>query len=190
MLAPVPSLTRPGAATIALFQLGGDRAKVDTEDVAIEAGGLAPGLFSWVKYPERIDKELVRRALGDARLKKKWTIGSHLQGWMLTRDGIVFARQNAERVKQQAQEGPQTRDPELARERVRLLASDAYEHAQRDGVAAVTDEEADAFFRLIAYIRGQARQRKIARLENAFRDDAELGPTIVALAARARTRGD
>lgn len=190
MIALVPGLTRPEAATVALLHRGGDRTKVVTEDVAIEAAVLAPGLFSWVKYPDRIDKEIVRVALSDAKLKKKWTIGSHSQGWMLTSEGVAFARANEKRIEQQAGAGPQARDPELEKERARMLASDAYVHAQRDGVDAITDDEADAFFRLIAYIRGQPRQRKIARLENAFRDDVELGPLIVALAARARTRGE
>jgi len=186
----MPGLTRPEAAIVALLHKGGDRSKVDTEDVAVEAGTLAPGLFSWVKYPDRVDKEIVRVALSDAKLKKMWTIGSHAQGWMLTPEGVAFARVNEERVGHQAQTGRQTRDPELEKERARMLASEAYAHAKDDGVEAVTDEEADAFFRLIAYIRGQPRQRKIARLENAFREDAELGPLIVALAARARLRGE
>jgi hypothetical protein len=186
----VPGLTRPEAATIALLHCGGDRTQVDTEDIAVEAGRLAPGLFSWVKFPDRVDKEIVRVALSDAKLKKSWALGSHSQGWMLTPAGVTFARVNAERVKQQAQAGRQTRDPDLEKERARLIASDAYAHAQRDGIDAVTAEEADGLFRLIAYITGQPRQRKIARIENAFRDDAELGPLIVALAARARTRGE
>jgi hypothetical protein len=186
----MPGLTRPEAAAVALLRQGGDRLKVQTEDVAVEAAALAPRLFSWVKYPERVDKELVRVALSDAKLKKNWAIGSHAQGWMLTPEGLDFARKNETRVKEQAEAGPQARDPDLDRERARLLASDAYAHAQREGIALVTDEEADGFFRLIAYIKGQARQRKIARLENAFRDDPELGPLIVALAKRARTRGE
>jgi hypothetical protein len=186
----VRGLTRPEAAIVALLHKGGDRQKVDTEDVAIEAAALAPGLFSWVKYAEHVDKELVRVALSDARLKKNWTIGSHAQGWMLTPEGLTFARANERRVREQAQAGRQARDPELEKERARMLASEAYAHAQRDGIDAVTDDEADAFFRLIAYIRGQPRQRKIARLENAFRDDPEMGPLILALAARARMRGE
>ena len=129
-------------------------------------------------------------ALSDAKLKKKWVLGSHAQGWMLTPEGVTFARSNAERVKQQAQAGRQARDPDLEKERARLMASDAYLRAQREGPDAVTAEEADAFFRLIAYIKGQPRQRKIARIENAFRDDAELGPLIMALAARARLSGE
>lgn len=179
-------LTRPETAVVALLRCGGDRSKIATEDVAVRAGAVAPGLFSWVKYPQLVDKELVRVALSDAKLKKKWALGSHKQGWMLTPAGVAFAQANSARIEDQARAGRQVRDPELERERVRLLASDAYAHAKREGIDAVTDEEADGFFRLIAYTRGEARQRKIARLENAFGDDAELGALVVALARRAR----
>src|SRR5262245_33708007 len=145
----MPGLTRPEAAAVALLRRGGDRVKVDTEDVAVEAGSLAPGLFSWVKFTDRVDKELVRVALSDAKLKKKWTIGSHAQGWMLTPEGMALARANEKRVLEQAQEGRQARDPELDKERARMIASEAYARAKREGVDAVTDEEADGFFRLI-----------------------------------------
>jgi hypothetical protein len=185
----MPGLTRPEAIVVALLSKGGDRTKVDTEDVAVEASKLAPGLFSWVKYPELVDKELVRVALSDARLKKGWTIGSHAQGWMLTPAGVAFARANEQRVRHQVQQGPQARDPDLEKERARMLQSEAYAAVKRVGVDAVSDDQADAFFRLIAYIKGQARERKITRLENAFRDDPELGPVVVGLAAKARKRG-
>lgn len=172
------------------MQRGGNRTKVDTEDVADEAAKLAPRLFSWVKYPQRVDKEIVRVALSDAKLKKKWTIGSHAQGWMLTPEGVAFAQKNSSRVKAQAGDGPQSRDPKLNQERARLLASEAYARVASDGIDAVTADDADAFFRLIAYVQGQARQRKIAQVENAFRDDPELGAVVVALAERARSRGE
>lgn len=192
MLSDMKSLTRPEAAVIALLHRGGDRTKVDTEDIALTAGETAPDLFSWVKYPQQIDKELVRVALSDAKLKKKWAIGSHAQGWMLTGEGIAYAKANEARALERAQEtrdAGQSRDPEAAKERARLLGSEALAHARRDGVTAVTDDEADAFFHLISYIRGEARERKVTYVENTFRDDPELGPIVVALATRARKRG-
>lgn len=190
MLRRMPELTRPEAAVVALLRRRGDRAKVDTEDVALEASALAAGLFSWVKYPDRVDKELVRRALTDAKIKKKWAIGTHIQGWMLTPEGAAFARASEQRVRRQGRAGRQSRDPDFAKEKARLLSSAAYTHARSDGVDAVTEDEADAFFRLISYIRGAPRLRKVARVETAFRDDADLGPLVSALASRARKRGE
>jgi hypothetical protein len=182
-------LTRPEAATLALFALGGEREMVDTEDVAVRVAEVAPGMFSWQKYRDRIDKELVRVALSDARLKAGYVIGSHAKGWMLTPKGLKFARENAERGGTET--GPERRRPDdrqLERERARLLMSEAFSAYQNGGSASVSSDEADAFFRLNVYVRGEGRERKIARIENQFGDDPELGEAVRALAARARER--
>src|SRR2546423_1359275 len=50
-----PQLTRPEAVTLALYALGGADASFETEDVAIRVAEIAPGMFAWQKYPERID---------------------------------------------------------------------------------------------------------------------------------------
>ena len=56
-------------------------------------------MFTWQKYADRIDKELVRVALSDARLKKGYVVGSHDKGgWMLTPAGQEFARRNRDRL--------------------------------------------------------------------------------------------
>jgi hypothetical protein len=182
-------LTRPEAATLALYAEGGDRETVDTEDVAIRAADIAPGMFSWQKHRDRIDKELVRVALSDARLKAGYVIGSHSKGWMLTTKGLDFARANADRANvESAGERRRPDDRQWARERARLLMSDAYARLQNGGSEPVTPDEADAFFRLNVYVRGAARERKIARIENRFSNDPELGPAVRLLAARARER--
>ena len=182
-------LTRPEAATLALFALGGDQDMVDTEDVAIRVAEVAPGMFSWQKYRDRIDKELVRVALSDARLKAGYVIGSHAKGWMLTPKGLDFARRNADRTAVAA--GPERRRPEdgqRERERARLLMSDAFNRFQGGGIDSITPDEADAFFRLNVYVKGEGRERKIARIENQFGDDSELGKAVRILAAKARKR--
>jgi len=186
----VSPLTRPEAVTLALYALGGAEKATDTEDVAIRAAKLAPGMFSWKKYPEQIDKELVRVALSDARLKKKWVVGSHNRGgWVLTPSGHEFARKNEGRLEATShtpRHGREARQQE--RERTRLLTSVAYERLIAEGIEAVTSDEADAFFRINVYVEGQARERKISRVENQFGGDAELGEAVRLLAARARQR--
>jgi hypothetical protein len=174
-------LTRPEAATLALYAEGGELEMVDTEDVAVRVGEIAPGMFSWRKYRDRIDKELVRVALSDARLKAGYTIGSHSKGWMLTAAGLEFARENADRAGEEAaSERRRPDDRQWERERARLATSDAFARLQNGGV--------DAFFRLNVYVKGDARERKIARIENRFSDDPELGAAVKLLAARARER--
>lgn len=184
------SLTRPEVATLALYELGGATAAFDTEDIAIRAAQVAPLMFAWQKFPDRIDKELVRVALSDARLKKGYVVGSHDKGgWMLTPAGQEFARRNGDRLAQHPAEHRQGKDEQqLHRERARLVTSAAYGRYRNGGIDGVTDDEADAFFRLNVYVRGQARNRKIVRIENQFGDDPDLGGLVKILAARARER--
>ena len=185
------SLTRPEAVTISLYLLGGAEAARDTEDVAIRVAELAPGMFSWKHYPERIDKELVRVALSDARLKKEWVIGSHNKGgWLLTTAGLEFARSSEGRLRGATpvrRTGSEERKHE--RERARMLSTPAFLMVQNgDDLGDISADEADAFFRINVYVEGQARERKIARIENQFGDDAELGEAVRALASIARGR--
>lgn len=182
-------LTRPQAVTLALYALGADTASFDTEDVAMRVEKIAPGMFSWQKYPDRTDKELVRVALSDARLKAGLVIGSHSDGWMLTPKGLEFARENATEMKSGQVPKRRTRDDaQWQKERTRLMTSDAYQHYRNGALDAVTPEEADAFFRLNLYVTGETRDRKIARIENQFGDDPELGQLVKRLAQRARER--
>ena len=189
-LGPVPQLTRPEAVVLALHALGGDERSLDTEDVAIEVAKLVPGMFDWQKYPDQIDKELVRVALSDARLKKKWVVGAHdKEGWMLTPSGVAFAKRSNSRLSEQPASRSRGRtEQQQNRERVRLLSTKAFERFRADRLDELTDEELDAFFRLNPYVREQAREQKITRLENQFGDDPELGELVGALAERVRER--
>jgi hypothetical protein len=183
------TLTRPEAATLALYLSGGAHQSAHTEDVAIRAVEVAPGMFAWEKHPDRIDKELVRVALSDARLKKGYVLGSHDKGWMLTPTGMEYARRNA--PSRDGQTGDARRgkaQQAFGRERARLMSTDAFEKFHAGRLDEVSDDEADAFFRLNIYVRGQARQRKIARIANEFTNDDELGDLVTTLAKRARNR--
>lgn len=184
------SLTRPEAVTIALYLLGGAETARDTEDVAIRVAELAPGMFAWRNYPERIDKELVRVALSDARLKKEWVVGSHNRGgWLLTADGLEFARRSEGGVEGSAPVRSGREERQHERERARMLSTPAFVKVSNDAPASdVSADEADSFFRINVYVEGQARERKIARIENQFGDDPELAEAIRLLASVARRR--
>jgi hypothetical protein len=187
------ALTRPEAVTLALFALGGADEAVETEDVAVRVAGLAPGMFSWQKeeYRDRIDKELVRVALSDARIKKQWVVGSHDKGgWMLSPEGRRFAQRNQKYLEAGPVERGRGRDEQQhQRQRIRLLTSDAFAQYLDGGADAVSDEAAAAFFRISVYVTGQARERKVARLLNQFGDDEELGELANALGKRVLERG-
>jgi hypothetical protein len=180
-------MTRPEAATIALFLCGGEQDVAHTEDVALRTAEVAPGMFSWEKHPEFIDKELVRVALSDARLKKHYVVGSHDKGWMLTPIGVRYAHGTASTTSvPSARRGKAGQ--QIARERARLLSSDAHQKFSAGQSDQITDDEADAFFRLNIYVRGEARLRKIIRIENEFAADPELGNLVTLLAERAKGR--
>jgi len=184
-----PPLTRPEAATVALFLLGGSDDAVHTEDVAVRLESLAPEMFSWQRYRDRLDKELVRVALSDARLKSGLVVGSHAKGWMLTAAGIEFARARSRTLEgEQTQKRRSTDDLQRSRERTRLLQSDAYAHYEDGKSEEITADETDAFFRLNVYVRGASREKKITRIENNFSSDPVLGPLVVEMAKRARER--
>lgn len=187
---PRSTLTRPEAAVVALYRLGGQKEAVDTEDIAVELETLASGMFSWQKFSDRTDKELVRVALSDARLKGGYTVGSHSKGWMLTAKGLEFARLNSPRIedlsitKRQTKEGVQWQ-----KERARLLATDAFSRLSAGEQAEnLNPDDVDGFFRLNIYVRGQARHTKVARIENHFSDDPDLGEVVRILAKRALER--
>lgn len=47
------SLPNHEIVTLAVYLLGGERQRVDTEDIAVKANELASGRFTWRKYPDR-----------------------------------------------------------------------------------------------------------------------------------------
>lgn len=97
---------------IALSLLGGGTKRIHTEDIALKCHELFPGSFSWTKYPEYPDKDIVRVALTDARKEKYGALvdgraGQNLglssrtkrkpesDGWMLTAKGIEWINENS-----------------------------------------------------------------------------------------------
>ena len=181
-----------GVVTIAVYLLGGQSRPVDTEDVAIKANQLAPGRYSWRKFKDQINIELVRTFLSDAKKPKngRYLSGSGNEGWMLTETGLDFAKGSVSRAQATNLATKRLSEPDkkwLRRERGRILASDAFLKAQESGVDAVTASEAEKLFRIDSYVQQGSRERKITRLVNAFRDDLDIGPIVKALAHLART---
>jgi hypothetical protein len=111
----VPSIARPNKELVvyALYVLGGESRSIHTEDIAIKCFELYPSAFSWVKYPQYPDKDIVRVALTDARKAEHGALvvgrtgkrrtsavkGEHASvddGWKLTSEGLSWVRTNAE----------------------------------------------------------------------------------------------
>src|ERR1700675_4146129 len=81
---------------IAAYLVGSDSKRVDTEDIAVKANEIAPGRFTWRKYPQQINIETVRKRLWDACKPDKggYILGSEKEGWVLTEAGVKFARKS------------------------------------------------------------------------------------------------
>lgn len=172
---------------LAVSVLGGDCESVDTEDIAKRVNDLAPGRFTWVKYPDQINIELVRTYLSDAKKPKNGALlaGTGKNGWKLTAAGNRFVTEKAGLLNVPFRSERKLSSSDIVwirKERKRLLASDAYVKHKRGDQAIITRLEVEALFRLDEYITGDLRRKKIDRMLAAFQDDAELGDVVKSLA--------
>jgi len=171
--------------TLALFRLGGAHRAIDTEDVAMEAHRLAPGRFSWKKYPQQINLELIRVFLSDAAKKKNdFVIGSGRSGWRLTQRGLKWAEEASKTVDEfaPARDRAQSRagsidEQRWRRERSRIVATRAWQ-LWTSGVRTIPVADAKQVFRIDSYAHGGLRETKITRLRAMFSDDQELIPFL------------
>jgi hypothetical protein len=180
--------------TLAVYLLGGEAKPVDTEDVAKKADEIAPGRFTWRKHQDQINLEMIRVYLSDAKKPAKGAlvIGSGNTGWSLSEAGLAFARQHGEPAagEDHGRSGPLGRDRiKHQRERARLLTSGAYLKISRGQADQISRREAESFFRVDSYVRGDARKRRIASTVNTHGDDPELGPVIRELARMLESEG-
>src|SRR3712207_1083144 len=77
------------AALLALYDLGGERRAVHTEDVAMRAAQVAPKAFRWKRYPEQVHLERVRVALMHNKEDSPALVsGGGRDGWQLTQEGL------------------------------------------------------------------------------------------------------
>jgi hypothetical protein len=185
------SLANHEVVTIAVYQLGGDVQAIDTEDAAVKANELAPGRFTWRKYPDQINIEHVRAFLSDAKKKKNggYMAGSGSDGWRLTTAGVEFARKHADSASAQSSAGERLTAQQQRwrkRERERMLASKAYEAFASGGVDGLSQRECEAFFKIDDYVGESSREQIVTRALAAFGDDPDLGAAVGALAARIR----
>lgn len=183
-------LSKIDVVTIAVYVCGGKSKAIDTEDIAVKTAEIAPGRFSWRKYPDQINIEQVRRRLTDAALPAKggYVVGSQKAGWQLTDAGLRFCEQAAPSLAEERARQPMSRAERnwAFREKARLLSSKAFLVYETDGAEAVSPSEAEAFFKLDDYVQGDARERKISRLLNTFQDDPQLADALASIAEIAR----
>jgi hypothetical protein len=187
------SLTSPPQVeivTLAVFLLGGDQRAVDTEDAAIEAHRLAPSRFSWRKYPEQVNLELVRVYLSDAKKSSKggWLEGSGREGWSLTPAGLRWAKTASRRLvgrdlqrRRQDLRSGSIDERRWRRERARITSTPAWGRWNQDR-AGISAREAADVFRIDSYADQRLRNLKVARIRAMFDSDAEVAPFLTRMA--------
>ena len=177
--------------TLAVYLLGGNTNFIDTEEIAVKSNELASGRFTWLKYPDQINIEKIRTSLSDAKKQKNggYMLGLHKDGWRLTEAGLNFSKKRINDLEHVNISRPPINKKEIAyynREKVRMLSTKAYEKISDNNTNAITIPEAEAFFRIDDYVKGEIRRQKIERIITTFNDDPDLSSVIQILAERVR----
>jgi hypothetical protein len=183
-----PSLVRSPVSnvelvTLAVFLVGGDKNEVDTEDIAIKVNELAPGRFTWRKYKDQINIELVRAFLSDAKKPKNggYLRGTGTAGWLLTDDGLKFAQDSVASLGVPSNPVERLSPAERRRrrhEQSRVLASEAFRKYAAGEFDDVSQRDASEVFRLNEYIVGDPRRVKVQKLLNVLGDDKDVGEAL------------
>lgn len=167
--------------TLAVYLLGGAQKFIDTEDVAVKVHEIAPGRFSWRKYPAQINLELVRVYLSDAKKADKGSMltGSGRKGWSLTSKGHRWVEKNIHLLEQDltlpensARSGS-VDTVRADRELKRVQTTTAWRNWQ-EREETITPSQAKEVFRIDSYTKKDMLPLKIDRLLNLLAHSAEL----------------
>ncbi len=186
-------LSNVEVVVLAVYMLGGDQEPVDTEDVAMKANEIAPGRFTWRKYPDQVDLEPVRKRLSDALNPEHGNLlaGGVIKGWHLTPAGVSWSSQNLSRAIARPS-GRKRVDRNLEQRRrneeVRIHSLPAW--AKFTAGEDVSVREAEAVFRVSEYVQGHRRQQLVDRGRSLFIDEEELSPFVEAMAKIVMKEGE
>ena len=186
-----PRLTNTHIAVLAAYLAGASKSPADTEDVAVRAAELAPGRFSWRKYPEQINIETIRKRLWDATSAKMGCMlsGSERDGWLLTEAGLKFCQENSGELSKTDEVAVRLSLKEQAwatRERIRMQAEVAFAKWRNGGVDEIRAVEAERFFRIDDYVVGDLRRLRIKRARDIFAADKAMSSAIDEIAKKVR----
>lgn len=184
------SFTNAELVIWAVSLLGGDQKRIDTEDVAAKAFQLAGNRFSWRKYPDQINLELVRVNLSNAKKPENGELltGSGRTGWSLTRKGLTWIRSARSRL-----QAPGTNESQRRASRAGSIDSSRYDRERKrivtlpawarwsEGDKSVVLAEAREVFRIDSYSTSAVREAKLTRLRAMFEDDAEVSSFLTHL---------
>lgn len=172
---------------LAVHLLKGHKKSVDTEDAAVKAHELAPGMFSWRKYPDQINLELVRVNLSNAKKTEYGRLlsGSGREGWRLSSGGLSWVNSEGKVLLSEGftwnSEGRSAGSVDTVRkqrEKARLMASSAWKDWTEDRPVSLRD--AQDIFRIDDYSTEKLLHIKLVRLQSLFEDDASISTFLKA----------
>ncbi len=145
--------------TLAVYLCGGDTHAIDTEDIAVKVNELAPGRFTWRKYPDQINLELVRAYLSAAKGRSGYLSGIVKAGWTLTPKGLAWAKTEGQALlgqdtsrRREELKGGSIDEVRWRRERDRVLTTSAWKQWST-GNQDILKRNAEEVFRIDSYAR-------------------------------------
>jgi len=171
-------LTNRNVIVIALYGAGGGKHSIDIEHIADGAYHIAPSLFSWKYFPERIDLRTVQYALKNCAYEQPQRVqGSLRHGYQLTSEGIAWARKNISTTQGTDADDDRfekNKSALLEAERHRLRQTTAYKKYSAGAADELTHRDYETFVRINQYFSERLRMARTGRISDIVNDDAEL----------------
>lgn len=160
-------MTRVDLVVQAMLRLGGDSKGLDMEDIAVEAHKISPKTFSWRKYPDQINLDLVANAMRDAKRDRNGALvsGGQNEGWRLTMAGLDYVHKLGVKGSGEPGSVPAFRGAEgrrIKQEYSRIIASDAFE--QWSTGRKITNAAMNSLLKINAYTSEELLEIKKTRL--------------------------
>ena len=166
-------------AAIALYQLGGSLRYIHHEDVAIKASQLSPKMFSWEKYPEQINLEMVRLALKNESAKVGGRVSGGIRdGWMLTPHGLSWC---LAKVSGASNKFPRE---QIHKEITRMTKNETFNKVVSNKASEITDNDLKALIRIDEYFSARNRSERIMALANVAVIEPKLKQILITLKDR------
>lgn len=167
--------------TIALYEIGGARKSIDTEDIAVKADNIDDERFKWrnKKYKKFIDKSLIIESLNAARVRKigAFVKGNDKQGWILTSLGLNFCKVSKHKFNGLVIRKKRLTKIEkkyLLREENRIKDTNAYQKFLTDNQKDITKNDIKNLFKINDYTSQLDLEKRITDLLDNFKDEDKI----------------
>lgn len=167
--------------TIALYELGGARKFIDTEDIAVQADRIDNERFKWrnKKYKNFIDKGLIIESLNAARVRKigSFIKGNDKQGWILTSIGLDFCKTSKHKFQGKVIRKKRLSKVEkkyILREESRIVNTNAYKKFVDNDDKNITENDIKSLFKINDYTSKIDLDKRIIELLDNFKDQNQI----------------